>query len=348
MSRHWTVSPLLTSDALRLAAASDMESTPDGAWANGFLRQLAVLSLLAAIVMAGASPAAAEEPRNPLDALRAYRYLQQICDLGPRISGTPGMEQQQQILEQHFKKFGGEVTLQKFEADNPLGGPKVAMANMIVRWHPERKDRVLLCTHYDTRPLPDRDPDPVQRTQGIFLGANDGGSGTAIFMELAHLMPDLNSKYGVDFVLFDGEELVYDDARDPYFLGSTYFAQQYAASPPANKYRWGVLLDMVGDGDLQIYEEQHSIAWQETRPLVNDIWSTAGRIGVKEFIPRAKFDIRDDHLPLRNIAKIPTCDIIDFNYAGAWHTTEDTPRRCAPSSLAKVGYVIYEWLRMAE
>ena len=165
-------------------------------------------------------------------------------------------------------------------------------------------------------------------------------------MELAHLMPDLNSKYGVDFVLFDGEELVYMDG-DPYFVGSSHFAQQYVASPPANKYRWGVLLDMVGDADLQIYEEQHSVAWQDTRPLVNEIWSTAGRIGVKEFVPRARFDIQDDHLPLRNTAKIPTCDIIDFNYP-AWHTMDDTPRRCAPSSLAKVGYVIYEWMRTAK
>jgi glutaminyl-peptide cyclotransferase len=181
----------------------------------------------------------------------------------------------------------------------------------------------------------------------VFLGANDGASGVAIFMELAHLMPDLNSKYGVDFVLFDGEELVYDDNRDPYFVGSTWFAQQYVAAPPANKYRLGVLLDMVGDTSLQIYEEQHSVAWQDTRPLVNEIWATAGRIGVKEFIPRARYDIRDDHLPLRNIAKIPTCDIIDFDYT-AWHTTEDAPQRCSGSSLAKVGWVMYEWLQAAQ
>jgi glutaminyl-peptide cyclotransferase len=316
----------------------------------------AVLSLLAVAILLGHGTAvAAGEPRNPLDALRAYRYLQQICDLGPRISGSPAMEQQQQLLEKQFKQFGGEVTLQKFEAKNPLGGANVPMANMIVRWHPERKDRILLCTHYDTRPLPDRDPDPAQRKQGIFLGANDGGSGTAIFMELAHLMPDLKSNYGVDFVLFDGEELVYSD-NDPYFVGSTYFAKEYAANPPSNKYRWGVLLDMVGDADLDIYEEPISVSWQDTKPLVDQIWATAGKLGVDEFIPRTRrgvrhseleFAVRDDHLPLHNIAKIPTCDIIDFDYP-AWHTTEDTPRRCAPSSLAKVGYVIYEWMKTAE
>ena len=120
-------------------------------------------------------------------------------------------------------------------------------------------------------------------------------------------------------MLFDGEELVYVEGRDPYFLGSTWFAQQYAAKPPEHKYRWGVLLDMVGDADLQIYQEQHSVTWRNTRPLVNEIWATAKRLGVNEFIPRVGYYVLDDHLPLRNIAKIPTCDIIDFDYP-AWHT----------------------------
>ncbi len=89
------------------------------------------------------------------------------------------------------------------------------MANIIVQWHPERKERILLAAHYDTRPFPDRDP---VRPQGTFVGASDGASGTALLMELAHLMPNLDSKYGVDFVLFDGEELVYGTER-PVLLG---------------------------------------------------------------------------------------------------------------------------------
>ena len=157
----------------------------------------------------------------------------------------------------------------------------------------------------------------------------------------------MDSKYGVDFVLFDGEELVYDEQRDPYFLGSTWFARQYAAKPPEHKYRWGVVLDMVGDADLQIYQEQHSVTWRNTRPLVNEIWETAERLGVEEFIPRAGYEVQDDHLPLRNIAKIPTCDIIDFDYP-AWHTEDDTPQRCSGASLAKVGWVVYEWLKTVQ
>jgi glutaminyl-peptide cyclotransferase len=283
-------------------------------------------------------------PANPLDGLRAYRYLQQICALGPRMSGSPGMVQQQQLVQQHFEQLGAQVTLQRFRAKNPLGGSNVPMANVVVEWHPERKERILLAAHYDTRPLPDRDPDPVQRRSGVFIGANDGASGVAVLMELAHLMPELKGDVGVDFVLLDGEELVYIDERDPYFLGSTWFARQYVRQPPEHKYRWGVVLDMVGDADLQIYQEQYSVSWRDTRPLVKEIWATAARLGVDEFIPRAKHLVRDDHLPLRNIAKIPTCNIIDFDYP-AWHTTMDTPQRCSPASLAKVGWVVYEWLR---
>jgi hypothetical protein len=285
-------------------------------------------------------------PKNPLNGQRAYRYLQEICDIGPRPSGSPGMLKQQELVRTHFEKLSGKVTLQRFHAANPLGGANVPLANLLVEWHPERKERILICAHYDTRPLPDQDPDPVQRRSGQFIGANDGASGVAVLMELAHLMPELAGPVGVDFALFDGEEFVYVDGRDPYFLGSTWFAQQYVRQPPEHKYRWGVLLDMVGDADLQIYQEQHSVTWRDTRPLVKEIWATAARLGVDEFIPRARHVVLDDHVPLRNIGKIPTCDIIDapLDYP-AWHTTMDTPLRCSPSSLAKVGWVVYEWLK---
>jgi hypothetical protein len=159
-------------------------------------------------------------------------------------------------------------------------------------------------------------------------------------------MPKLDSKYGVDFVLFDGEELVYGN-NDPYFLGSTWFARQYAAKPPEHQYRWGVVLDMIGDADLQIYQEVNSVTWRNTRPLVTAIWDTAKRLGVDEFVARPRHFVQDDHLPLRNIAKIPTCNIIDFDYP-AWHTEGDTPQRCSGASLAKVGWVVYEWLQTVQ
>jgi len=253
------------------------------------------------------------------------------------------MRSQRSLVTRHFEKLGGQVHLQRFRAPDPRRGPPVAMANVVCQWHPHRDTRIVLCTHYDTRPLPDRDPNPLRRRHGVFLGANDGASGVALLMELAHQMPDLDSRYGVDFVFFDGEEFVYRDA-DPYFLGSRWFARRYVRKPPSYRYRWGVLFDMVADADLQLFQERHGMEWPDTRPLVLGIWNTAARLGVGEFIPRRKYNIRDDHLQLHNIAKIPTCDIIDFDYA-YWHTEGDAPNKCSASSLAKVGRVVLEWLR---
>jgi hypothetical protein len=288
---------------------------------------------------AGAADASRLE-QIPFNGAQAYDYLKQICALGSRVSGSPGMLAQQKLLTAHFESLGGKVRLQEFRVRHPVNGSTVPMANMIVEWHPERKERILLCAHYDTRPFPDRDPvDPA----GLFIGANDGGSGTAVLMELARDMPKLTGRYGVDFVLFDGEELIYSD-QDRYFLGSEYFAQNYVSAPPGYRYRWGVLLDMVGDAELQIYQERNSMSYPETRTLVHDIWSTAKRLGVREFIFRQQYEIRDDHLALNNIAKIPTCDIIDFDYP-YWHTRGDTPARCSALSLAKVGWVMQEWLK---
>jgi glutaminyl-peptide cyclotransferase len=285
----------------------------------------------------------------PFNGERAFGYLKEICAIGPRVSGTEGMRRQQAYLKAHIEQLGGRVALQEFTARNPQSGQGVRLANLIVEWHPDRTERILLCAHYDTRPFPDQDPiDP----RGIFLGANDGASGTALLCELAHSMPELKSKYGVDFVLFDGEELVYDGDRDPYFLGSEHFAREYITNPPAHKYKCGILLDMVGDAQLQIYRETNSLRTPDQRRLVNDIWGIARELGVREFLGGAGHEIRDDHLALNDIARIPSIDIIDFDYPnsrgpGYWHTAQDVPEKCSPLSLAKVGWVLKTWLERA-
>ena len=285
----------------------------------------------------------------PFNGERAYEHLVALCDLGPRKSGSEAMLKQQAMLREHFTAIGGQVEMQEFQVFDPQDRTPVTMRNIIVHWHPERKERILLCAHYDTRPFPDSDR---QNPRGAFIGANDGASGTALLCELGRSMPALESKYGVDFVLFDGEELVYT-RRDKYFLGSTHFAQQYVRTPPPYKYVAGILLDMVGDTELHIYYEKNSLKWPDTRPMVQDIWRLADKLGVDEFVPRPRHEISDDHLPLRNTARIPTLDIIDFDYPrpGApsyWHTTQDTADKCSALSLAKVGWVVHEWLKVIE
>jgi glutaminyl-peptide cyclotransferase len=279
----------------------------------------------------------------PFNGERAYEYLNELCALGPRVSGSPGMQAQQELLAAHFRRLGATVRLQKFRIRHPEDGTPVSMANLIVEWHPDRAERVLLCTHYDTRPFPDQDR---RDRRGPFLGANDGASGTALLMELGRQVPDMKGKLGVDFVFFDAEEFIFQDRRDPYFVGSEYFATQHAQQAPAYRYRWAVLLDMVGDADLQIYPDRYSMSWDDSRPLVEAIWATARKLGVREFVLNKRVEILDDHLKLHDIAKIPSCDIIDFNYP-AWHTQADRPDRCSALSLAKVGWVVEEWLKQA-
>ena len=279
----------------------------------------------------------------PFDGAQAYTYLKQICELGRRPSGSPGMAAQQKLLADHFTKLGGQVEWQRFSMPNPQDGQPVPLVNLIVRWQPQLTERIVLCTHYDTLPYPLRDP---RNPHGLFVGANDGASGAALLMALGNEMPKLTLKYGVDFVFFDAEEFMFDE-HGKFFIGSEYFAQQYVARKQPFHYRWGVLLDMIGDADLQIYEEKNSVSWPETRPLVDDIWGTATRLGVRDFYPTWRHEVLDDHTSLRNIAGIPCCDVIDFDYP-YWHTMQDTPLHCSALSLAKVGWVLSEWLKGAK
>ena len=285
-------------------------------------------------------------PDRP-DGVLAYLVLEHLCnDIGPRVSGSAGMQQQQALLKQHFERHGATVYLQPFQVRHPVNQTPVELNNLIARFHPGRKLRILICCHYDTRPFPDRDK---LNPTGVFLGANDGASGVGLLCELARYLPHIDSQYGVDLVCFDGEEFVYQSRRDPLFLGSTYFARQYAANASPVRYSAGVLVDMVGDKDLRLFQEKNS--WNQARNITQQIWTVAGDLGVEEFVPRRKYQIRDDHLPLNEIAGIPTCDIIDFDYPQGraniyWHTEQDTTDKCSADSLGKVCHVLVEWLKI--
>jgi glutaminyl-peptide cyclotransferase len=288
----------------------------------------------------------------PFDGAAAYEYLKQVCAIGTRRSGTAGMQKQQQMLIEHFKKLGAKIELQKLQTRHPLDGKVVQLANLIVTWHPERQERVLLCCHYDTRPFPENDPDPAKR-KAEFIGANDGASGVGLLMQLGKSMPKLEGKLGVDFVFFDAEELVYeqgDNKKGDYFVGSYWFAIEYKRKPPKHKYRAGILLDMVADADLHLYQDRYSLGYPAARPIVADVWKIAAELKVREFIDAKGHLVQDDHLMLNEFGGIPTIDLIDFDYPrpGAesfWHTTHDVPDNCSALSLAKVGWVVEEWVK---
>ncbi len=324
-------------------------------WAGG----LAVLALLALVVIlfmfhpwsGNASQRtgdgfAADRPGGEapiaFDARRAMGYLESLCKIGPRISGTPGMKKQQELLEKHFKDLGGRVAYQHFLGRQRSVREATEMANLVVSWHPDRLTRCILCSHYDTRPLADQEPD-ARRWREPFVSANDGGSGVALLMEMAHHMKDLPAKVGVDFVFFDGEEFIYDRDTDEYFLGSKYFGRDYRKNRGKMVYAGAVLLDMVGGKGARFPIEQNS--WQRAGNLVRDVWGIAAELKATAFRGDqfSKVPVEDDHVPL-NQSGIPAVDIIDFDYRH-WHRLTDLPGNCSGESLEQVAQVLAVWLQ---
>jgi glutaminyl-peptide cyclotransferase len=288
----------------------------------------------------------------PFDGAQAYAYLKQLCDFGPRPSGSQAIVAQQKFLIDYFQKLGATVTRQEFRARHPMTGEPVAMTNLLVQWHPDRKERVLLCAHYDTRPFPDRDR---RNPRGTFLGANDSAACVALLMELGKTMPQFQSRYGVDFLLVDGEDLVFYDqgaSKDTgnYCVGSQYFARQYATDPPPYKYVAAVVLDMIAGINLRLPMERFSASWPDSKPLTDEIWDIAAGLKIKEFLHQlTSGPVTDDHVMLHDLGHIPSCDIIcdfgPFTSYPQWHTEQDDPAHCSPLSLAKVGWVLQEWLK---
>jgi glutaminyl-peptide cyclotransferase len=277
---------------------------------------------------------------GPFDGDRAIAYLSSVCDLGSRMSGSEGMTRQQELLQKHFEKHGATVTLQKFDGKQPSRDKAVPMANMIVSWHPKSDRRVIICGHYDTRPIADQEPN-FRDWNKPFASANDGTSSVAFMMELAHHMKDLKTEVGVDFVLFDAEEFIHDKNKDKYFLGSEHFAAEYKKAKDGPKYLAGILLDLFA-GKGAVYRVEHNTALL-AGPLMEDVWKLAAELGVKQFENAWGHEVLDDHIAL-NKAGIPCIDIIDFDYKH-WHRLSDTPDKCSAESMANVAKVIMAWLQ---
>ena len=279
-------------------------------------------------------------PSDRFDGALALEYLEKICEIGPRISATPGMRTQQEVLRRHFEALGATVERQSVKATQPSKrGRKFRLVNLVVHWHPQAKRRVLLGAHYDTRPIADREP-VARDWKKPFLGANDGASGVAFLMELGRRIPKLDLKVGVDFVFFDAEEYIFVPNYDKFFLGSEYFVRRYVRDKPDYRYEAVVVVDMIGDRDLEILPDQRSL--QHAEGLVSEIWGIAGELGVRQFVLQRGPDILDDHVAFQD-AGIPAIDLIDFEYPH-WHRLSDTPDKCSAESLDAVGRVLLEWL----
>ncbi len=286
-------------------------------------------------------------PPPQIDGQRAFGYLEKICEIGPRTAGSEANTRQRKLVADHFEKAGGTVREQPFRAVHPMTGARLQMANLIGSWHPDRLQRVVIGAHYDTRPQPDQEVDPI-RFKLPFIGANDGASGVALLMEIANHLKDLPTTWGVDLVLFDGEELVFGNQPriGEYFLGSDHFAQVYsqAVSRRSSRIRYGagLVLDMVGGRDLRIKKEPKSV--RAAPQLMTEVWGVARALNVSAFRSEYGQEVMDDHLALIR-AGIPAIDIIDFEYP-YWHKADDLPENCSAASLAAVGRVVTGWLML--
>jgi len=276
-------------------------------------------------------------PVTTFDRDRAFSDLKQQVDFGYRIPGTATQVKTRDWLVAQLKPNADTVDLQPFSKQ--INDKNVPMWNIIATLRGTGvapRERVLLCAHWDSRPIADHDPDPANRTKPI-PGANDGASGVAVLLEIARQLKAHPIARDVTIVLFDGED--YGPNIDNMLLGSKY----YAAHLPADKPNWGILLDMVGDKDLDIPRELYS---QNHAQAVNDrIWSAAYKLALMKtdtlsgFVDSTNdYEITDDHTPL-NEAGIPVADVIDFTYT-PWHTISDTVDKCSPESLRIVGVAV--------
>ena len=287
------------------------------------------------LVMGTAGCSQGGERTREFRADTALQYVHTQMAFGPRIPNTDGHRKTGDWILQQLKRTADSVEVQAFTHVN-LAGETLKLRNFIGRFRTEQADRVLLLAHWDTRPKADKSPNLADQQLPV-PGANDGASGVAVLLGVADALKLKAPTWGVDLLFVDGEDYGKDFPGPDVLLGSKYYAEHLVGKKPL----FAVLFDMVGDADLQIYQEQYSV--MNAPEVVQRVWTLAEEMGFgKIFRPTVGFALEDDHIPLQK-AGIRTVDVIDFNYPDAsnkWHhTIEDTEDKVSAQSLGIVGEV---------
>lgn len=269
----------------------------------------------------------------------ALETVSQQLRYGPRFLTSTGHAKVQSFISAELETLADEVVRQKWQHQSS-GGQKVRLMNIIGRFFPEKEERIIIATHYDTKRYADKDP---QAHDKPVPGANDGASGVAILLEFARIFSSTTYQpsIGVDLVFFDGEEGEEDLSKTAWFpLGSDYFSKNIQALYPKGKPREAIVVDMVCDRDLQIFIEKGSN--KNARQKVEKFWDGAAKSWPKHFSKKEKYRIRADHTPFIEVG-IPAFLIIDFDYP-YFHTVEDTLDKCNEKSLEIVGNAILKYI----
>ena len=253
---------------------------------------------------------------------RAWEHLRQLVAIGPRPSGSPSIELTRKYLKDQLAASGLTAVEQTWEDQTPLD--KVRMVNLVVTIPGTRKERIVFAGHYDTKLF----------RQFRFVGASDGGSSAAFLLELGRVLKTRKNPLTIELLFLDGEE-----ARMPDWHGTdnTYGSRHYVEAAKRDgslaTLKALVLIDMIGDRDLDIRRDTNSTPW-----LTNAIWDAAKRQNLDDYFLADSTRIEDDHLPFL-AAGVPSVDIIDLDYE-AWHTAKDTLDAVSARSLQVVGDVV--------
>jgi glutaminyl-peptide cyclotransferase len=294
-------------------------------WAAGVARPFVRWPAPTALPIATALPATLEPQRTagPFDGEMALTFLEEQVAFGPRPAGSESGRKTAEYIADRLEEWGWKTEVQEFTYHG------VSCRNIVGR--AGTGPVILLGAHYDTRRKADKEPDEGRRGEPV-LGANDGGSGVAVLLELARTLDTAHMTNEVWLTFFDAEDNGGLDGW-AYSAGSEYMAANLKVAPTMV-----VILDMIGDADQNIYKEQNS-----TPELQDQIWAVAARLGYEgQFIPEYKWTITDDHIPFLRRG-YPAVDMIDFDYP-FWHTAQDTTDKVSAASLERVGRVLQAFL----
>jgi hypothetical protein len=264
----------------------------------------------------------AQGPAAPhFDSNRAWEHLRQLVAIGPRPAGSPAIEQSRKYIKDQLAAAGAPAVDQAWDDETPVG--RVHMVNLVATIPGASTDRLIIAGHYDTKRFRD-----VR-----FVGANDGGSSAAMLIELARVLKSRRNPLTIELLFLDGEEAVVDWSGKDHTYGSRYYVAEARRKGTLRSVKAMVLLDMVGDRDLQIKREANSTPW-----LTDIVWSAAERQKAAQVFVPVSTPIEDDHLEFLE-AGVPSVDIIDLDYP-AWHTAEDSLDHVSARSLQTVGDVL--------
>jgi len=281
----------------------------------------------------------------------AFSYIKAQTDFGPRVPNTQAHDDCGIWLAAKLASLGAEkVYLQNFNAKT-FDGNTLKCTNIIGSFNIDSPTRIILCSHWDSRPWADNDPDPANWMKPVDA-ANDGASGVGVILEIARQMHKQTPEIGVDCIFLDaedwgpGESYQGNDSEKWWGLGT----QHWSRHPHVEGYRarYAILLDMVGGKGAVFCREGYSIKYG--RPIVEKVWKAAGKLGLGSLFPPVNGGyVTDDHYYINAIAKIPAIDIIPYlpnceqsSFGPTWHTVQDNINNIDKKVLEGVGKTLIE------